>query len=29
MTRHLKFEGAYRRVASLAEVTLRELADPL
>jgi putative hydrolase of the HAD superfamily len=28
MTRHLTFEGAFRRVASLAEVTLRELADP-
>lgn len=29
MTRHLEFEGAYRRVASLAEVTLRELAGPV
>jgi putative hydrolase of the HAD superfamily len=28
MTRHLDFSGAFRRVASLAEVTLRELAEP-
>lgn len=27
MTRHLEFEGAFRRVASLAEVSLRELQD--